>query len=351
MAGAVVVLLLVALGLIIPRVVTTSQITQVDQELTEALPRALVLAKSSATSSSPSSGKQTASGADVTERFSEIYIAVVSAKSRHVLVALRSGNDASALPTVISSATLSTPHFETVPSVNGPVEWRALLVRHPDGQEVLIAASLQSMDATDAQLRLALLVGGAALVLIGAALWWWLVRLGLNQIADVTAVADAITAGDRSRRVSEPPRGSEAGHPARAINVMLDEEQAVEERLRRFVADASHELRTPLTVIQGVADLWREGALADREAIDEALRRVGRESTRTGALVEDLLLLARLDEKRPIGRPCSPRTGRPPRSTTPWGRSATKCNCVGSSPTSSQMRMSTRRRARVSYFG
>jgi two-component system OmpR family sensor kinase len=176
-----------------------------------------------------------------------------------------------------------------------------VLVSHPDGQQVLVAASLESVDATDAHLRLALLVGGGALVLIMAALWWWLVRLGLNPIAEVTSVADAITAGDRSRRVREPRPGSEAAHLARAFNVMLDEEQAVEEHLRRFVADASHELRTPVTVIQGVAELWREGALAGEGAIDDALRRVGQESARMAALVEDLLLLARLDEGRPLG--------------------------------------------------
>ena len=70
-----------------------------------------------------------------------------------------------------------------------------------------IAASLASVDATDAQLRLALLVGGAALVIILAALWWWLIRLGLNPIAEVTSVADAITGGDRSRRVHEAATG------------------------------------------------------------------------------------------------------------------------------------------------
>ena len=88
---------------------------------------------------------------------------------------------------------------------------------------------------------------------------------------------------------------------ARAFNVMLDEEQATEDRLRRFVADASHELRTPVTVIQGVAELWQKGALSEKGAIDDALRRVGQEGARMAALVEDLLLLARLDEGRPLG--------------------------------------------------
>ena len=300
-AGAVVLLVLVALGLVVPRVVATSQLTQVDQQLAEALPRALILVKGTQPLGHPSIGKSGPPPAAVTERFSNIYIAVISAKGRDVLVALGTSGAAPTLPTVVSTAPTSAPKIQTVSSQKGSIAWRAALVRHPDGQEILVAASLQSVDATDAQLQLALLVGGAALLLIMAALCWWLLRLGLNPIAEVTSVADAITSGDRTRRVREPRPGTEAAHLARAINVMLDEEQAVEDHLRRFVADASHELRTPVTVIQGVAELWRKGALADPGAIDDALRRVGQESARMAALVEDLLLLARLDEGRPLG--------------------------------------------------
>jgi two-component system, OmpR family, sensor kinase len=301
-AAAVMVLLLVVLGFIIPKVVTTSQITQVDQQLTSALPRALVLVKGSQPPSHPSTGKSAAPRADVAERFSNVYIALISAKSRHVLVTLGSGSAEPSLPTVVSSASSSEPKFQTVSSVKGPTAWRALLVRHQGGQEVLVAASLQSVDATDSQLRLAMLVGGAALVVILGALWWWLVRLGLNPIAEVTSVADAITTGERSRRVRDPRPGSEAARLAHAFNVMLDEEQATQDHLRRFVADASHELRTPVTVIRGFTELWREGALTDEEAIDDAFRRVGQESARMAALVEDLLLLARLDEGHPLGK-------------------------------------------------
>jgi len=301
-AASVVLLVLVALGLIVPRVVVTSQLTQVDQQLAEALPRALVLVKGTQSLGHPSIGRSGPPPAAVTERFSNIYIAVISAKGRDVLVALGTSGAAPTLPTVVSGTPTptSTPHIQTVSSLKGSIAWRAALVRHADGQEILVAASLQSVDATDAQLQLALLVAGGALLIIMAALGWWLLRLGLNPIAEVTSVADGITSGDRTRRVRESRPGTEAAHLARAINVMLDEEQAVEDHLRRFVADASHELRTPVTVIQGVAELWRKGALADPDAIDDALRRVGQESARMATLVEDLLLLARLDEGRPL---------------------------------------------------
>ena len=89
-----------------------------------------------------------------TERFSNIYIAVITSKGRQVPAAPSSGGAPPALPSVVSSAPTSQPKIETVASVKGPVAWRAVLVRHSNGQEVLIAASLALVDATDAQLRL-----------------------------------------------------------------------------------------------------------------------------------------------------------------------------------------------------
>jgi two-component system OmpR family sensor kinase len=132
-----------------------------------------------------------------------------------------------------------------------------------------------------------------------AAAGWWLLRLGLRPIAEVTQVADAIAGGDRSRRVRGGAPGTEAHHLAQAFNVMLDEQAATEAKLRQFVADASHELRTPVAAIGGFADLWRQGAV-DPDQLDDVMRRIGQESARMRGLVEDLLLLARLDQGRAL---------------------------------------------------
>jgi two-component system OmpR family sensor kinase len=111
-------------------------------------------------------------------------------------------------------------------------------------------------------------------------------------------VAQAISAGNRSRRLPTWARrsGTEAAQLGRAFNLMLDELQADEDRLRRFVSDASHELRTPVSAIRGLVELWSQGDLRNGQPLEDAMRRIGREGTRMAGLVEDLLLLARLDE-------------------------------------------------------
>ncbi len=100
------------------------------------------------------------------------------------------------------------------------------------------------------------------------------------------------------------------------------ERAASEARLRRFVADASHELRTPVTTIRGYAELYRHGGLADTADLDQAMRRTEQESVRMASLVDDLLLLARLDEGRPLaratGRPRRARHRRRRRRAAPW---------------------------------
>ena len=139
---------------------------------------------------------------------------------------------------------------------------------------------------------------------------WWVVRLGIRPAPP----------HDRHRRrhrraatsPSASPRahaGTEAGDLGVALNGMLgrieeafDQRTASEDRLRRFIADASHELRTPVTTIRGYAELYRTGALREDGELDEAMRRTEQEAVRMGALVDDLLHLARLDQGRPLDR-------------------------------------------------
>jgi two-component system OmpR family sensor kinase len=136
-----------------------------------------------------------------------------------------------------------------------------------------------------------------------------LLRHGVRPLAAMTATAGAIADGALSARVTETNARTEAGRLGNALNTMLGriedafrERAASEERLRTFVANASHELRTPLTSVRGYAELYRTGALSERAALDDAMRRVEREASRMGDLVEDLLLLAKLDEGRPFER-------------------------------------------------
>ena len=148
----------------------------------------------------------------------------------------------------------------------------------------------------------AVLAGVAALALV-------VVRTGLRPLEDIGTTAGAIAAGDLRRRVERAEPRTEVGRLGLSLNAMLaqiqtafEARQASEDRLRRFVADASHELRTPLTSIRGYAEMFRRGASDRPEDLATAMRRIEEESARMGVLVDDLLLLARLDQGRPLER-------------------------------------------------
>src|SRR5262249_35168556 len=133
------------------------------------------------------------------------------------------------------------------------------------------------------------------------------VRVGLRPLDDVEHTAEEIAAGDLSRRVPEGSPRTEIGRLSRTFNGMLAQIESAfaarahsEATLRQFVAAASHELRTPLTTVRGYAELARRGALADPPAQRHAMRRIEAEATRMGGLVDDLLLLAHLDQRRPL---------------------------------------------------
>jgi len=158
-----------------------------------------------------------------------------------------------------------------------------------------------------------LLVGGVVLIVM-LIVGWYLIRRDLRPLKHVTETADRISAGDLSSRVGVRDDGSEVGRLGHAFDGMLDQIQSAfesqraalvakersEAQLRQFVADASHELRTPLTTVRGYSELYRAGGLADDDSLEQAMSRIGTESRRMSALVDDLLLLARLDQGRPL---------------------------------------------------
>jgi two-component system, OmpR family, sensor kinase len=197
----------------------------------------------------------------------------------------------------------------TVDAENGGDRWRLLVVDRPAGGIAVVAASMQDIDATADQLLVILAaVTGLVLLLIGVVAAW-LVRLGLRPLTRMEGAAAEITAGDLSRRVADADPHTEPGRLGIALNSMLgriESEVAArtesEQRLRQFVADASHELRTPLTSIRGFAELYRRGGAPSGELLDETMSRIESEAARMGLLVDDLLLLARLDLSRPMDR-------------------------------------------------
>jgi len=191
--------------------------------------------------------------------------------------------------------------------------WRVVVIHRISatgtGGIVAVAVSLRQLDSTQ---RTLLGIDGAVLLLmllllaLAAAT---VVRLGLAPLTAMEDTAQHIAAGDLARRVENVDPHTEAGRLGLAFNAMLARIEsalaartASEQRLRQFLADASHELRTPLTSIQGFAELYRRGGTPPGPALDEAMARIEAEADRMRVLVTDLMLLARLDEERPLDR-------------------------------------------------
>jgi two-component system OmpR family sensor kinase len=286
------------LGLLLVHSVRTSEIRQVDQQLETFLPSSRI-----AGNAKPPAHLSSGSAPPVfnANHYSALYLAIITNGSRRVLSTPLGTKHASPVLPTKNTTSLHHATIVTVGSTTGSLSWRAILVTLPNiHSEILVAVPLNQVNATMRFLQLSLLLTGIIILAVLSAAGIWITRLGLRPIAEVTEVAEAIVEGDRTRRVAGGQRGTEAGRLARAFNVMLDEQQDLESRLRQFVADASHELRTPVSVILGVTELWRRGELRSGEQRDEAIHRIGVSGTQMGRLVEDLLLLARLDEGRTL---------------------------------------------------
>ena len=196
------------------------------------------------------------------------------------------------------------------PSSEGSSRWRLVASTSPaTGNIVIVGVALDQLETTLRRIRAVQLFSTTAVLAALSLVLWWMLRLGVHPLESMARTADEIAAGDLSRRVTGIEEGTEAGRLATAFNSMLERisdafraREASEDRVRRFAADASHELRTPLTSIRGYAELWRAGGLRDEAELAEAMRRMEQEAERMGALVEDLLLLARLDQHRALER-------------------------------------------------
>jgi two-component system OmpR family sensor kinase len=276
-----------------------------------------------------------------------------------------------AVPTSSAWLTANAGHLTTVPGQNGTADWQVIAKQFtvsltnalgqsssPQKLTLVVGTSLANIDNTVAWLAKIDLLVSVIIVIALAVLGVAIVRASLRPLTDIEKTAQAIAAGDLSRRVPDQDPRTEVGRLGRSLNRMLAQIESSfqartrseaaarrsEERMRQFVADASHELRTPLTAMRGYAEYYRQrGGVGDDPAqpaeaghgtaaaagpaalpggpgavgaeaalngtgqlsgpdLDRIMQRVEQESARMGVLVEDMLLLARLDQQRPLER-------------------------------------------------
>ncbi|MGW0806513.1 sensor histidine kinase [Nonomuraea sp. NPDC002799] len=198
----------------------------------------------------------------------------------------------------------------TAPALQGDGEWRVLesMVQR---RTLVVAVDLEEVDAITRRLILIELLGGGGILLILAVVGVTIVRRSMRPLGQIERTAEAIAAGELGRRVPDGDPRTEVGRLAGSLNGMLAQietafaarsasEEAArrsEDRMRQFVGDASHELRTPLTSIRGFAEYARQNTGADPA---ELMQRVEKAAGRMSVLVDDLLLLARVDQQRPL---------------------------------------------------
>ena len=245
---------------------------------------------------------------------SRFYLEIVRSDGSASTVLSTPGTDPSVTPAVPAAGELpllgEAPF--TVGSTNGSEQWRMKVTALAAGAGWAIAAyPLADVQATVPRLVLLQLLVGVAVVVIAGGIGYVLVRRSLKPLDDMSGTARAIADGDLSLRVSDDASSTEVHELSTSFNTMVtrieesfaaqqeseSQARASEERMRRFVADAGHELRTPLTSIRGYAELIEQGAAEDPSL---AVSRIQDEAMRMGSLVDDLQLLARLDQQRAL---------------------------------------------------
>ena len=225
----------------------------------------------------------------------------MAVNDREAEPALPDDNDVGPVPVTVGSIDQSN------------VQWRAMTVRGMRGEVTTVAIDLYDVSSTMRALTWSQVGIGAVVLLVIGIAGYAVVHRSLRPLVEVEQTAAAIASGQLDRRIPERDSNTEVGRLSLALNGMLaqiqrgvassqasaEQARTSEDRMRRFITDASHELRTPLTTIRGFAELYRQGAARDVEML---MSRIESESRRMGLLVEDLLLLARLDAQRPLER-------------------------------------------------
>jgi two-component system OmpR family sensor kinase len=235
----------------------------------------------------------------------------------------RPGDGVLSAPKLRITSSFAADHAQnafTVSSIQGSRHWRVYLVvlqpssLLPTGGALTVAFPLDDVNSTVNRLIVIDVVVSAIVLALLAGVGYFMVRGSLRRLTEVERTAEAIAAGDLSQRVAVQDDHTEVGRLGTSLNTMLGQIEGAfraqelseqnarisEERMRRFVADAGHELRTPLTSVRGFAELYRLGAVTGEADLSRVMRRIEDEASRMGLLVEDLLLLARLDQQRPL---------------------------------------------------
>ncbi|MEV0892120.1 HAMP domain-containing sensor histidine kinase [Promicromonospora sp. NPDC050262] len=314
--------LLLAAGLGIAGIATTTVVSgflvqQVDDELHTAALDPIGIIQSTSGQALPSdyyvlieneSGRQTQLGNSAITRFGTPELPTVTYEQ-----AVASGGE----PFTAAGATGAGDSGTDGGTGDGPdtgtESWRVITLgaTYPSGERavVYVALPLVGMDKTVSILTRTLIMSGLGIVLLGGLTAWLLVERSLRSLRSVEHTAAQIAAGDLTLRVPEAPAGTEMGSLAASLNAMLTQierafaaQEASEVRMRQFVSDASHELRTPVATIRGYGELYRMGALDSSDKVDDTMFRIEDAARRMGTLVNDLLVLARLDEGRPVAR-------------------------------------------------
>ncbi|MGG7509062.1 ATP-binding protein [Plantibacter sp. YIM 135249] len=300
--------LVLAFGLLVAGMGTTPLLKEVLTQ--QANDRLLSAAKGRVIGTLDSSGNFTADSSST-----DVFVAVYS-PAGPVADHTWSERDPSTLPAFPTTLTtqdlaVNGSKIYDVTNATGTIVYHAIAVPYTlnigETGAAFLAISMQNTDNTIATYLTIFFVLGVLIIIVGALLTRWLVTGTLEPLRRVERTAAAFADGDFSQRVAGSTPNTEVGRLSRSLNTMLaridraysDRGKTIEQ-MRTFVGDASHELRTPLVSVRGYAELYRMGALQTPEDVAQAMERIEKEAIRMGALVEDLLQLARLDETRPL---------------------------------------------------